>query len=138
MKTYRVQLVEDRTADYDPRQAQEVHADDHEGAAVAAIRQATHWNTETRPQTLWALVSDPTTPTHSTGVPMACHAIRLDFSPTEPVHDWQGIWEHFDRLQKRIMGDQTTQAEFMAEPIADRLEYYQWMQNQFGPNSCFA
>ena len=87
MKTYHVQLVEDRAADYAPSEARVVHADDHEEAAILAIRQDTRWTRKEItalpvPRTLWALVADPTVPTHSTGVPMACHVIRMDFSPT--------------------------------------------------------
>ena len=47
-------------------------------------------------------------------------------------------WEHFNRMQKRVMASQTTKTEFFAQPDKDQFEYYNWMQNQYGSNACFA
>ena len=51
--------------------------------------------------------------------------------------DWHAIWKHFNRMQKRVMADKTTKKEFMAEPEADRIEFYQWMQKQCGEYSAW-
>ena len=51
--------------------------------------------------------------------------------------EWNTIWSHFNRMQKRVMADKTTKAEFMAEPESDRLEFYEWMQKQCGQYSCW-
>ena len=49
--------------------------------------------------------------------------------------DWFELWKHFNRLQKRVMADKTTKKEFFAQPPKERLEFYQWMQNQCGSNA---
>ena len=52
-------------------------------------------------------------------------------------HDWEAIWQHFDRMQKRVMATTTTRERFFDEPELDRLEFYQWMQVQCGSNACW-
>jgi len=51
--------------------------------------------------------------------------------------EWNRIWSHFNRMQKRVMADKTTKKEFMAESEADRQEFYEWMQRQCGSYSCY-
>ena len=50
--------------------------------------------------------------------------------------DWDGSWEHFDRLQQRIMADKTSREDFFAESVDERLKFYEWMQTQAGEFSC--
>jgi hypothetical protein len=49
--------------------------------------------------------------------------------------EWQTIWLHFNRMQKRVMGSLTTRKEFFAESEVDRLDFYNWMQIQCGAYS---
>ena len=51
--------------------------------------------------------------------------------------DWNNIWLHFNRMQKRVMEDKVTKKEFMAEPEDDRMEFYHWMEKQCGEYSCW-
>jgi len=53
------------------------------------------------------------------------------------ARDWNDIWNHFNRMQKRVMADTITKKEFLAEPIADRLSFYSWMQKQCGEYSAW-
>ena len=46
------------------------------------------------------------------------------------THDWNKIWQHFNRMQKRVMADKTTKKEFFAESEQNRLEFYAWLQKQ--------
>ena len=50
--------------------------------------------------------------------------------------DWDVIWEHFDRLQQRIMAYETSREDFFAESVDERLKFYEWMQTQAGEFSC--
>lgn len=52
-------------------------------------------------------------------------------------HDWNNIWSHFNRMQKRVMYDKTTKKEFFSQPRAERLEFYNWLQKQCGEHACF-
>ena len=48
-------------------------------------------------------------------------------------------WQHLNRIQKRIMAKPyTTKTEFFAQPESDQIEYYNWIQKQYGSNACFA
>ena len=58
---------------------------------------------------------------------MAEHVI----GPVSPI-DWPEIWEHFNRMQQRIMDSITTKEEFLAESELDRMDFYNWMKNQCG------
>ena len=53
--------------------------------------------------------------------------------------EWEEIWRHFNRLQKRVMASEsiTTKREFFEEPAQERLDFYQWMQTQCGQYSCY-
>jgi len=53
------------------------------------------------------------------------------------AYEWETIWQHFNRMQKRVMADKTSKKEFFAEPEKDRLEFYRWMQRQCGQYACF-
>ena len=45
---------------------------------------------------------------------------------------WRQLWEHFDRMQRRVMHDKTTRAEFFAQPATERLDFYHWLRVQCG------
>ena len=47
------------------------------------------------------------------------------------------MWSHFDRMQRRVMADKTTNREFFAEPEAERLTFYNWMKQQCGELACW-
>jgi len=51
--------------------------------------------------------------------------------------DWEKVWSHFNRMQKKIMYDITSRADFFAESESDRIEFYNWMQNQCGQYACY-
>ena len=51
--------------------------------------------------------------------------------------EWTKVWNHFNRMQKRVMADKTTKAEFFAEPEEARMEFYRWLQNQCGEYACW-
>jgi hypothetical protein len=53
------------------------------------------------------------------------------------VQDWNEVWKHFNRMQRRIMADKTSKSEFFAQPESERLEYYRWMQQQCGEYACW-
>jgi hypothetical protein len=52
-------------------------------------------------------------------------------------HDWNEIWKHFNRLQKRMMATKTTRREFFEQPEDERLDFYNWIQRQAGEYSCW-
>jgi hypothetical protein len=56
---------------------------------------------------------------------------------TTTQRDWDKIWEHFNRMQKRVMSDMTTKEEFFAQPEYERMEFYEWMQRQCGQYACW-
>lgn len=49
--------------------------------------------------------------------------------------EWNKIWSHFNRMQKRVMADKTTKEEFFAQPEDERMEFYNWLQQQAGQYS---
>ena len=51
--------------------------------------------------------------------------------------EWQEIWKHFNRMQKRVMADKTTHKEFFAESEEERISFYNWMQRQCGSFACY-
>ena len=51
--------------------------------------------------------------------------------------EWNTIWTHFNRMQKRVMADITTREEFFEQPEEERLEFYDWMQKQCGEYACW-
>lgn len=51
--------------------------------------------------------------------------------------DWEAVWAHFNRMQKRVMADKTTKKEFFAESESERMDFYRWMQQQCGEYSCW-
>ena len=51
--------------------------------------------------------------------------------------EWEKIWQHFNRMQLRIMDDITTKEQFFSESEESRLEFYNWMQDQCGQYACF-
>jgi len=51
--------------------------------------------------------------------------------------NWEQIWKHFNRMQKRVMATKTTKKEFFAESEAERLDFYNWMQQQCGEYACW-
>ena len=51
--------------------------------------------------------------------------------------EWKRIWDHFNRMQKRVMADKTTKKEFFAESEEERIKFYEWMQKQCGEYSCW-
>ena len=56
---------------------------------------------------------------------------------TATKNDWNAIWKHFNRMQKRVMATKTTKKEFMAQPESERLDYYNWLQKQCGGFACY-
>ena len=48
------------------------------------------------------------------------------------THDWEQIWQHFDRMQQRIMATKTTRDEFFEQPEDERMDFYNWLKNQAG------
>lgn len=62
---------------------------------------------------------------------------RFVFDGLVTCIDWKGIWSHFNRMQKRVMADKTSKSEFFAEPIDERLRFYDWLQSQCGEYSCW-
>ena len=48
------------------------------------------------------------------------------------MDNWENIWQHFDRMQQRVMADKTTKEEFFSQPESERLEFYNWIQKQCG------
>jgi hypothetical protein len=53
------------------------------------------------------------------------------------AHDWNEIWKHFNRMQKRVMADKTTRKEFFAQSEEERMSFYRWMQQQCGSYACY-
>ncbi len=56
---------------------------------------------------------------------------------TTETRDWNKIWSHFNRMQKRVMADKTTKKEFMAQPESERIDFYNWLQKQCGEYSAW-
>ncbi len=51
--------------------------------------------------------------------------------------EWNRIWQHFNRMQQRVMADKTTREEFMAMPEGERMDFYGWLQGQCGEYACW-
>ena len=51
--------------------------------------------------------------------------------------EWDRIWRHFDRMQKRVMATKTSKEEFFAQPEDERMAFYEWLQQQCGGYSCY-
>ena len=51
--------------------------------------------------------------------------------------NWTKTWQHFNRMQKRVMADKTTKKDFFSQPEQERWDSYQWLQNQCGEYSCW-
>lgn len=53
--------------------------------------------------------------------------------------EWNEIWKHFNRMQKRVLCPECrlTEEEFFEEPEQERLDFYQWMQDQCGQYACY-
>ena len=47
------------------------------------------------------------------------------------------MWDHFDRLQQRVMADITTEEDFFNESEDAQVEFYDWMQRQCGEHACW-
>ena len=41
-------------------------------------------------------------------------------------------WQHFDRMQQRVMADITTRDEYFSQPEKEQNEFYRWMIKQCG------
>ena len=51
--------------------------------------------------------------------------------------EWEHIWQHFNRMQDRVMADKTTREQFFAQPAEERMEFYNWLQSQCGQFACY-
>ena len=51
--------------------------------------------------------------------------------------EWNRIWSHFNRMQKSVMDTKTTKKEFMAKSEKERMDFYNWMQQQCGQYACY-
>jgi hypothetical protein len=52
----------------------------------------------------------------------------LDMPTTR--EEWQTVWQHFNRMQNRVMSTHTSKTEFFAEPESERWEFYRWLCQQ--------
>ena len=48
------------------------------------------------------------------------------------AQDWEEIWNHFNRMQKRVMATKTTRREFFTGSDLERREFYNWLRKQCG------
>lgn len=44
--------------------------------------------------------------------------------------EWNEVWKHFNRIQKRVMSTKTSKAEFFAESEDERWDFYCWICKQ--------
>ncbi len=51
--------------------------------------------------------------------------------------EWNEIWKHFNRMQKRVMVDKITRKEFFEGCEEERMDFYKWMQLQCGSFACY-
>lgn len=51
--------------------------------------------------------------------------------------EWEEIWQHFNRMQNRVMYDKTTKKEFFEQPEDERIDFYNWMKKQCGEYACW-
>lgn len=62
---------------------------------------------------------------------------RLETPEELTKAEWSEIWSHFNRLQKRVMANKTTKAEFFTQSPEERIKFYEWMMKQCGEYACY-
>ena len=46
-------------------------------------------------------------------------------------------WQHFDRMQKKVMATYTSKEEYFAESEVEQIEFYNWLRDQCGEFDSF-
>ena len=64
---------------------------------------------------------------------------KLDKPSTLSKSDWENIWQHFNRMQVKVMCQESliTRKDFFAETEEERISFYNWMQQQVVEYACY-